>query len=383
MNLIKCQVVRVVVVFALSASCWTGTVRAGEVGADDSARNVVFVTIDGLRWQEVFGGAQEKYIDIQAGGVQDMPGLRQRFGTGATPEARRADLMPFFWSVIAKKGQVFGDATHGGRARVTNGKNFSYPGYSEMLCGMADARIDSNAKVPNPNVNVLEWLNSRPAFRGRVSAYGTWDVLPSILNVQRSGLPVVAGWEPVRDEPLTDGERAANALVADLPRLWRNNVFDAVTGRLAMEHLRKRKPRVFYIAFGETDEWAHMRRYDCYLESAHANDRYLQELWETLESMPEYAGKTSLVVTTDHGRGGTLKDWTDHNKDTPGCEDIWIAVMGPDTPALGVREGVEVTQSQVAATLALLAGEDVAAFAKDSPNAAAPLPVREGKGATK
>ncbi|MGI8992391.1 MAG: hypothetical protein ACR2I2_22775, partial [Bryobacteraceae bacterium] len=41
---------------------------------------------------------------------------------------------------------------------VTNGLNFSYPGYSETLCGFADPRIKSNDKVPNPNVTVLEWL---------------------------------------------------------------------------------------------------------------------------------------------------------------------------------------------------------------------------------
>ena len=44
--------------------------------------------------------------------------------------------------------------------------------------------------------------------------------------------------------------------------------------------------------------------------------------------------------------------------------------MGPDTPALGVRHDVETTQSQVAATIAQLLGED---FRKESPKAAPPL----------
>jgi hypothetical protein len=48
-----------------------------------------------------------------------------------------------------------------------------------------------------------------------------------------------------------------------------------------------------------------------------------------------------------------------------------MAVMGPDTPALGVREGLTVTQSQLAATVAALLGEDFrAAFAAAAP----PLP---------
>ena len=77
------------------------------------------------------------------------------------------------------------------------------------------------------------------------------------------------------------------------------------------------------------------------------------------------------MLATDHGRGATPADWTDHGEKVPAAESIWMAVMGPGTPALGVREGVEATQSQLAATVAALVGED---FRKASPNAAPPLP---------
>jgi hypothetical protein len=333
-------------------------------------QNVVLVTIDGLRWREVFGGAEEKMLDPRAGGIKDMEGLKKRYWRD-TPEARREALMPFLWTTVAKQGQVFGDPSRNARARLLNGRKFSYPGYHEILCGFPDDRIDSNDKIPNPNVNVLEWLNGRPGFSGRVSAYATWDVVPFILNTERSKLKVPAGWVPLDDEPLTEGEKEINRLLPELPQIWPNNTLDVITGRAAMEHLRKRKPRVLYIGFGETDEWAHSRRYDCYLDAANKNDLYLKTLWETLQSMPEYAGKTSLIVTTDHGRGGTKQDWTDHGKDVEGAEFIWTAVIGPGTPPLGVREGVEVTQGQFAATVAALVGEDYHAAA---PKSAPPLP---------
>jgi hypothetical protein len=125
---------------------------------------------------------------------------------------------------------------------------------------------------------------------------------------------------------------------------------------------------VLYIMLGETDEWAHMRRYDAYLDAAHNADRFLRKLWETAQSIPAYAGKTSLVITTDHGRGGTLGDWPNHGPDVAGAENIWIAAMGPAVPPAGVRENVEVIQAQVAATIALLAGEDYhAAVARSAP----------------
>jgi phosphopentomutase len=129
---------------------------------------------------------------------------------------------------------------------------------------------------------------------------------------------------------------------------------------------------VLYVGLGETDEWGHGRRYDLYLDAANKADRFLAETWVRLQADPQYRGKTALVVTTDHGRGATRADWTDHGSGVPGAEFIWAAVLGPDTPPLGERENVEVTQSQVAATVAALVGED---FNAASPKAAKPLPV--------
>jgi hypothetical protein len=342
--------------------------RAAEPTAPSQACNVIFVTIDGMRWQEVFGGANRELLDTPAGGVRDRDGTRAQFWRD-TPDQRRAALMPFLWNTIARQGQLFGDPSAHCSAQVTNGLKFSYPGYSEMFCGFADPRIDSNDKVPNPNRNVLEWLSHRDGFEGRVAAYGSWDRLPFILNVDRSHLPVHAGWEPIADTtPLTTEQREVNAWLPELPHIWDDDTFDVVMERSSMEYIRAHHPRVFYIMFGETDEWGHMRRYDCYLEAAHRNDRFLANLWQALQSMPEYAGSTSLVVTTDHGRGATARDWGNHGKDTDGAEHIWIAAMGPGVPALGVRHDVSVTQSQVAATLAALVGEDYhAAEPKSAP----------------
>jgi hypothetical protein len=66
-----------------------------------------------------------------------------------------------------------------------------------------------------------------------------------------------------------------------------------------------------------------------------------------------------------------LSDWKDHGATTDGSEGIWMAVLGPDTPAWGERAQVEpVTLSQVAATLGALLGHDYqAAF----PKAGAPI----------
>ncbi len=327
---------------------------------------MVIITLDGLRWQEFFGGAQRDYFKKQNDG---KPGPAERRFWRETEAERRATLMPFLWDVIAREGQVFGDPSKQSRARLTNGLWFSYPGYSEMFAGLADPRIESNDKIPNPNVTVLEWLNGRPGFRGRVAAFGAWDVLPSILNVGRSKLPVGTGFSPV-PAARTDRDREINQLATDLPRYWNYGTFDAPVVYAALETLRRDKPRVLYLMLGEGDEFAHEGRYDLYLDATQRADMFIKRVWDTLQSMPEYAGRTALVLTTDHGRGDTLRDWTDHGRDVPAAEPTWMAFLGPGIAPLGVRTGVSVTTSQIAATIAALLGED---FRSVVPAAALPI----------
>lgn len=346
-----------------------GSVRLIQADAPARAENIIVVTLDGMRWQEVFTGADEALMDPKAGGVKDLARLKQRYWR-ASAEQRRVALMPFFWNTIAKKGQIFGDPSRHAAAWITNGLKFSYPGYNELFCGFGDKRIDSNAKKLNPNQSVFEFLNDKPAFKGRVAAFCTWDVFPFIFRTSTNGLKVQSGWDLIRDEPLTDRQKVINETLMNLPRYWPDNVYDAITMDAAREHLRRHKPRVLYIGLGETDEWGHGRRYDLYLDAANNSDRYLAGLWRLLQEMPEYKDKTSLLITTDHGRGLTRVDWTDHGPKVPGAEFIWIAAIGPSIPALGVREKVEATQAQVAATIARLVGED---FQAASPKAAPPL----------
>lgn len=336
--------------------------------ASEPARNIVVVTLDGLRWQEVFTGADEPYFKRDSHGR--LPPNATHY-LASTPEARRAALMPFVWNVIAKQGQIFGDPSRHSLAHVTNGLWFSYPGYSEMFAGVADPRVNTNDKIPNPNVTVLEWLNRRPGFAGRVAAFGSWDVFPFIFNTERSGLPIGAGYRPV-PHPTTERQREINQLAGDLPVYWDEEPFDAPTLYAALDALRTTKPRVLAVMLGEGDDWAHEGRYDLYLDATRRADRFIERIWRTLQSLPNYRGSTTLLVTTDHGRGATTSDWSDHGKDVPAAEATWIAVLGPDVPPLGVRENVTVTTSQIAATIARLVGED---FRSSAAAAAPPLQI--------
>jgi hypothetical protein len=343
-------------------------------------RNVVLVTIDGLRWQEVFCGADPALTTKESGGVSDQArsGLLARFG-GATVAARRQKLMPFLWDEVGRHGQLWGNRDAGSPAQVSNAQWFSYPGYNEILTGRADPGIVSNDPIPNPNVSVLEWLNRRPGFTGRVMACAAWQVFPAILNVGRSGLPVWVTGQHSAPATVSPPVLELERLMDDIPTPWEDEHYDAFVYRRALEQIVTDHPRVLYVSLGEPDDWAHERRYDQYLISASNSDRFIRQLWEKLQSLPEYRGATTLIVSPDHGRGRTPQDWTSHGKKTPNSNETWLAVLGPDTPPRGERRDTPVvTQAQIAATVAALLGEDYRAF---QPDAAPALPdVLSGEG---
>ncbi len=324
--------------------------------------NVIVVMIDGMRWQEVFRGADPELIKTP--GPDALDEAKERSATAqlhywrSTPTERRQALTPFLWRVVASQGQIFGNRDLGSDSHVTNELNFSYPGYSETLTGFADPRVHSNDNIPNPNVTVFEWLNAKPAFAGKVAAFGAWEVFQGIFNQQRCGFVVNAGYDPLTSIPATPELVLLNSLKTETVRIWPDEAFDPIPFHTAVEYLKAKRPRLLFIGLGETDDWAHAGSYAEYLNAAHLADGYLRQLWELVQSMPEYRGKTTLIVLPDHGRGVGTK-WTDHGKDIPDSRETWMAFLGPDTPALGERrEAATVTESQVAATLAALLGED-------------------------
>lgn len=348
-------------------------------------QNLVLVTIDGLRWQELFGGIDNNLLNNK-NFVKDKANIKAKFWH-ESKNIRRERLMPFFWQTIAKNGVVIGNRNIGSTMSVANQWYFSYPGYSEIFTGVVDHNLNSNAKVNNPNISFLEWLNQQSGYDKKLAAFGSWDVLPYIFNTPRSQLHVNAGFMPASDYALSHEAQLLNKLQTEIPSPWHNVRLDSFTYRFAKDYLTKVKPRAMIISFGETDDFAHDGHYDSYLKSAHQTDKFIQDLWETLQSMPEYKNNTTLLITTDHGRGSNAENWQHHASSLAvkssmkylahfkngilGAEHIWFAAMGPNIKKRGeITTSREVKQKEIAATALTLLGEDPTMF---NPNAAAAI----------
>lgn len=318
-----------------------------------SSEHVILVTFDGLRWQDVFRGADTSLMKQQKA-LKDAH-VKEKYWRADLAERRKA-LLPFLWTTVARQGQLHGNRDLGSQANVTNTMWFSYPGYQEILAGFADdARITSNDKMYNPNVTALEYIHQQPGFQGKVAAFTSWDVFPFIINDKRSGI-FVSGGEVPASGSLTENEKLINRLMASTPNMIPEVRLDAFTFYYGLEYLKKNKPRVLYFSFDETDDFAHSGEYAAYLNSAHKTDQFLAELWDYLQSDPVYKGKTSLIITTDHGRGPGAEDWKSHGAKVNGADEIWIALLGPTVAPTGESREGQRYQNQVAATVAECVG---------------------------
>ncbi len=319
--------------------------------------NVILITLDGMRWQEIFTGAEKRLITKKF--VSDSAQLAKKFWN-ENVEKRRELLMPFLWSTIKQQGQLYGNRTLGNKVNVSNNQWFSYPGYNEILTGSADnERINTNDKFDNPNKNVLEFINQQKGFEGKVAAFTSWDVFPYIINSKRSGVMVNSGIVEAKGT-INANEKLLNELMYEVPNPLGDVRLDGFTFHYGFEYLKKNNPRVVYFAFDETDDFAHGGKYDLYLESAHYIDGFINKLWTWLQSSEKYKGKTTLIITCDHGRGNkTDSDWRDHGSKMPECDQIWMAFLGPHTPALGeIKNEQQLYQNQIAKTLAAFLGID-------------------------
>jgi hypothetical protein len=218
---------------------------------------------------------------------------------------------------------------------------------------------------------VFEWLNKYDELRGRVAIYGTWSVYDNIFNKNRSRLVMQTGWTLARKQHETARDALLRELFETTTEFDEEDCPNSLLQIPLVDYVKSGKPRVLFVGYGETDNWAHQGRYDLVLDSAHRFDRFVAQLWDTMQAMPAYRGTTTFIITTDHGRGSGLTEWKEHGVEEKGSENIWLAVIGPDTAALGERSKVApVTQAQIAATLAAFVGKDYHAAV---PRAAEPI----------
>ncbi len=290
-----------------------------------SSPNIFIITTDGFRWQEVFNGADDA-LTKDENYVVDTGLIRDQYWSDNLEE-RRKKLLPFFWNVISKKGQIIGNRNFNNKANVANIYKKSYPGYNEILTGEADIKFIPNLKINNTNHNLLEKINQQKNYSGKVVAFSSWNVMPYIINENRSNIYVNSGYEN-----LEDSTEEINNIINKVQNSIENKGHtreDVLTYAAAKNFIQNKHPKIVFLGLGETDEFAHQGKYDQYLQKAHQFDQMLSELWYYVQTDPFYKNNTTFIITTDHGRGSKPHQWTQHGFWVKGSGQVWQAILGP------------------------------------------------------
>lgn len=320
------------------------------INAQQITKNVILITIDGLRWQELFMGADPGIINNKRY-VNNIVATKDAYWSN-DEQVRRQNLLPFIWSSLVRGGQIYGNRNFGNKVSLTNHYWFSYPGYNELLTGKRDKYIRGNTRKMNRNETILEYANRQDGFKNKVAVFASWHAFHYIINPKRSGIYLNAGNDTAK-LGLSPREKHLNLMQAGTPSPWKATRFDKFTHSYAIEYLKKNRSRLLLIAYGETDEFAHQGKYDKYLQAIRQTDNYIKEIWEWVQSNDTYRDKTTLIITTDHGRGAGKRSWRSHGIGRSGSNQTWFAIIGPDTQALGeIKIKSHYYTNQIANTIA-------------------------------
>ncbi|MCA9600056.1 MAG: alkaline phosphatase family protein [Myxococcales bacterium] len=307
---------------------------------DGRESTVVVMAIDGVRWEDVFLGVER---DLAAEkGLSESEILAPR------------ELMPNLHTII-----------DGGGAAITNiyasGPNFvSLPGYMEMLSGVRPTGCTNNDCSRTKWHTVADDIASLPGVAPeQVAVISSWQGINHAAATHPEKLIVSTGrtrgenrelleYDVKSAELLDAGEMAGPSPGhADFRR-------DRATAAIALRYLKQKKPRFMFLGLGETDEYAHKDDYRSYLRALSYADSVVGELATILDELGGEGRRTTLFVTTDHGRAA---EFIRHGEDAPESSRVWLVAAGYGIRARGrVSPPVPRHLADIAATVREIQG---------------------------
>lgn len=259
--------------FALLSSCASST--TSEKGM--LTEHVVIVVIDGTRWSETWGAT---------------PGLIPNMSTVLKP---RGSFLPKFYN----------DAytyTNSGHAAILTGVNQPIDNYGDEL-------------PANPSIfQYYLKQTGKPATAAWIVS--SKDKLHILADTQRPD------WKGTFQPSVNAGVNGPGS----------GYRMDSLTLVEALRVLTTHRPNLMLINFMEPDGYAHAGNEENYIRGIVRGDRYVKQLWDFLDGQEPFKGKTTLLITTDHGRhlDGIDGGWMEHGDNCAGCEQIYLLALGPD-----------------------------------------------------
>ncbi len=268
-----------------------------------AAKHVIVVTLDGVRWQEVFQG-----VDPTLAEVANLP--RASVVDGPT-------LLPNLYRWFFARGTVLGSPDAGAGFSPSGPRFVSLPAYLELATGSQTPCFSNDCGVEPPWTFLEEVAKLRGKKPSDVAVYASWEkIQEAAWSGPTANMRVSAGRDEGDVMPAWPGTGAYRP--------------DLYTASKAMKHLTLELPTLLWLSLGDSDEHAHRGDYRGYLDAIRFADQALGEIVARVSEAGEL-DTTTIFVTTDHGRD---KNFTDHGGRK--SAQTWLAARGGPVGARGV-----------------------------------------------
>ncbi|MGL1934638.1 MAG: hypothetical protein OCD01_06440 [Fibrobacterales bacterium] len=246
---------------------------------DYATQYVVLVVIDGVRFSESWGNKDREFI-------------------------------PYTSNALSKLGVV-------NLEFYNDGYTYTASGHTAMMTGIRQEISNSGKDLPKKHSFIQEWRK----------AHGK-DSVDALIVTSKGKLEVLADTD---EDEWHSKYRPATYCGIDGKGAKSGYGEDSVTYTKGLELIQKNYPELIMISFRNPDSFGHNDDWDGYLEAITDSDEYIYRLWSFFQTDPVYKGKTTLLVTNDHGRHlddhGGIRD---HGDECDGCRHINLLAIGPD-----------------------------------------------------
>lgn len=250
---------------------------------------VIYVTLDGVRWQDVF--LNRKYFKI-------------------------------FWRKQVKNMKVYGEPQTPTTMEVASVPT-SLPSYQSQMSGEIQPCQDNHCGRLNVETFPEKLIHQFGLNKKNVAVFSSWYEINYADEHQLGTIFDNSGNKPVynpdtsvADIPMRILNLAQNKLSPD-----RLNRFDIFTFAQAMHYLDVYQPRFLWLSLTDADNAAHMGSKFLYHRVLDLYDLMLDILFAKLDALG-LSDETMVIITTDHGRGNG-KHWTDHGPEYPESKQTW------------------------------------------------------------
>jgi Metalloenzyme superfamily len=307
-------------------------------------RNVIVITIDGARWQEIFNG-----VDAARARDAKLP---------PCDVVAAETLLPNLHRYFIEGGVAVGAPGHA--PMVASGPNFvSLPGYREIFTGRPSTCTSNFCGAIGERTLLDELRAQQQLAPEQIAVITSWERIARAAALEPDAIAISAGRthgarrELLRVSPaaslLFDQASAAHAYPG-----WLDYRPDRYTAALALEYVVHERPRFLFVGLGDTDEYAHRGNYEGYLAALAAADRFVGQLMEALAAQGEYGAETAVLVTADHGRAA---NFSSHGGGAPESSRVWLLAAGGAISPRGLVDASRVTRlADIAPTVRRMLG---------------------------